>query len=559
MGWQNKIEAIGKFINESCQMRDSKYSNPLYRQLGGQITVERELTTNNYGNATPKEQSFNQMLYTKETRDELLNAIDSISNHHIATTIKSIIEGDCFRSFCDKDLITISYLKQDGTEHKEYTESIRKMLKKTAFFKIFQDCLTNEGINYGEMFFHTECKYGKGIISISEDYKTRDMVGIYEKASPVGFLDFNNLQNKKIVTDDAWLHPDKVSHFLLSYEKLPMEIKLASGSNKVLPNKIRCGKPILMPVIELIQEYNALERMETLIEINKITQPIILGVAVSNEGNISEMNQKAQSYSALFNANKNSVVANLHQLDMTVLSNNANRVIPLLYPLESGADNIRQVKLDFPESNFSEQMNRKLQTIANATGIPKQHMAETNVITDKGDTISTSPRYSRMLASIQQCLSDGFIEMCYKHLVFENSNTEGILIPLLEKDNIQVIFSSTVNVDDRLEAEQMMLKATNMSGIMNVLDTVAGSPNIPAGVDYESFLKVWKHEFKYLPNLRDVFTVDQSELQAMEDEDMLGMDQGLPDEEIPPQEATEQPPKEDKKETGIETLKNTFK
>ena len=56
-----------------------------------------------------------------------------------------------------------------------------------------------------------------------------------------------------------------------------------------IPEKIRCAYPLLTPVIDMIIQYDQLQKLQAALEMIKATQPIVMGVGVSAENNMTDM------------------------------------------------------------------------------------------------------------------------------------------------------------------------------------------------------------------------------------------------------------------------------
>ena len=123
----------------------------------------------------------------------------------------------------------------------------------------------------------------------------------------------------------------------------------------------------------------------------------------------------------------------------------------------------------------------------------------------KEDTIQTNPRYSMMLSRIQQLLAKGIREVCYSHLKAKFASAESVLKRTVEKEKIEVIFKSCTNLNDRLENENMMLRAETMGSLLAVIDNVAGSPHLPIKVKPEKFIRMWQEQLRNNPHIRDMF------------------------------------------------------
>ena len=509
----NIFDSLGNFIHES-------YMNTaeLQRQLKGFVAVDTRLA--NIGidvyetnMQTKKQQLDKQILWTLQQRNNAFDRVDKISRHHLANTIKDIIISDGFNDINNGNTLFLKYNdSEDQDKSKLFTEEIMKMIKRTNFLDILRDAIYSEGLDYGELFLSKHVEPGKGIIEITDDVDLRQHVAIYSKANLLGAVKLNTKSKQKVLSGD-WIPESKIAHFMLNYRRIPLEIKVGKDFNKLnvlIKEKIRCAVPLLEPVVDLIIQYNQLEQIRTAIEISRAIQPILLGVAVSPEQDLTKVTDQLRNWSAALNKNKNNILNNLDTIDVRTLLQNMNSVELIPYSAEDNTNAMSQIKLDYGDNNLSEKINDLRKTIALAVGVPEQYISTSTYMGQKDtkeDTIQTNPRYSMMLSRIQQLLAKGIREVCYSHLKAKFASSENILRREVEKDKIEVIFKSCTNLNDRLENENMMLRAETMGSLLNVIDNVAGSPHLPIKVRADKFIRMWQEQLRNNPHIRDIFTL----------------------------------------------------
>jgi hypothetical protein len=198
-------------------------------------------------------------------------------------------------------------------------------------------------------------------------------------------------------------------------------------------------------------------------------------------------------------------------------------ILMIPYSVDEGVNALKQVAIDFPNSNLPDVLDSLLRSIALALGIPEEYIAliKNGSKENKDDHISTNPRYSKMLSMIQQSLSKGIVDFIYKHLKARYTNSDGVLTQVIDKDKIEVLFKSSTNINNKLEDERLMLKAENMSSMVNVIDTIASSPNIPAKVNGDKFLEYWKVQMEKDPHIRNIFDIlSEEEMKRLYGPDM---------------------------------------
>lgn len=532
----NFLDSVGKFINESCgggyysatPTVNQGASASLLRSLRGMHAVDTPIGygSNNYGmDQSVRGQVAHQAEYTLQQRNFLLSQIDSISGHWIAYAIKSIIASDGFNDLCSKYDIYIKYTDDANEDKSErFSEDIDKLLKRTGFLDILKDCVMNEGLDYCELFLNTPIKEGYGIQYVSDNMNTREHIGIYKNTNLLGAIKFE-ITPKGMIRGKEFIKADQISHFLLGYKKIPLSISKNFNEKYQIPEKIRCAYPILTPVIEMIKTYDQLSKLQRALEMIKATQPIVMGVGVSPDNNMTEIIRQLQEWGLTLNENKNNIIGNLDTCDISSIMQSMYNILMIPYSVDEGVNSLKQVAVDFPNSNLSEVLDDLRRSIALALGIPDQYIALSRggAKETKEDTITTNPRYSKMLSMIQQSLAKGITDFIYKHLRARYTNSDGILTQVIDKNKIEVLFKSSTNLNDRIEDERLMLKAENMSSMVAVIDTVASSANIPAKVNGDKFINYWKTQMEKDPNIRDLF----EEMTPEEMEKLYGAD-GIP-------------------------------
>lgn len=510
------LDNLGKFINESCcgyysqSTSQGGASASVLKALKGMYAVDTPIGDyTSYGiNTTIRGQVAKQAEYTLQQRNYLLSQIDRISGFWIAHAVKACIASDGFNDLVDpKTALHIQYTDpEDEEKTQQFTEDIKKFLKRTSFLDILKDCVMNEGLDYCELFLSTPAKQGYGIEYVSDNLSTREHIGIYKNTNLIGAIRFE-ITPKGVIRGKEFVKADQISHFLLGYKKIPLTISKNFNKKYNIPEKIRCAYPILTPVIDMIIQYDQLQKLQAALEMIKATQPIVMGVGVSAENNIADIVQQLQEWGLTLNENKNNIISNLDTCDTSSIMQSMYNILMIPYSVEEGVNSLRQVAIDFPNSNLPQVLDDLRRSIALALGIPEDYiaMAQGGSKETKDDHISTNPRYSKMLSMVQQSIAKGMRDTIYKHLTTRYTNQEGVLTQTVDKDKIEILFKSSTNINNKLEEERLMLKMENMSNAVNLIDGIAASPNIPAKIKGDNFLQYWYAELEKNPFLRSIF------------------------------------------------------
>lgn len=563
----NFFDKIGNYINEAVV--NASNAN-IYRQLSSWHAVDKPVAgyqTNQVGK--PKKSLEIQAANSLFTRNMNFDKIDYLQRSHLASSIKEIIISEGFCELGNNSSITVKYTDDENKEKaKMFNESIQRMLKRTKFLDILEECIVNEGMSYSEIFLTTKFERGRGLVRVDDDLDIREHIALYRNTDFVGALEFK-IEGKNNAVGKKFINPEFISHFMLNYEKIPVKLAKNFVEKYKLPEKIRVAKPLLLDVVELILQYDILEKLSSAIEINQATQPIFMGIGISPDQDMGEISRNLQEWSNVLNKNKNNVINSLETLDVSQLLQYMQQIELVPYSQDEGTNTMRQIQVNYKDSNLTDKINNLRKIIAQAVGIPESYLATMTyqgAKDTKEDALHTNPRFSRMLTKIQQLIAKGIRDVIYKHLKFQYSNAEGVCTRKIDKDNIEVLFDSATNLNSRLENENMILNAQAMSDLLGMVDGVATSQNIHVKVETKNFLNLWKKEFAKLPEVRDIFVEMTEEEIEEQQERMYGDVDDYEDiEDAPPPNANvplpndeENPLKRNKQENGatIEEIGN---
>ena len=525
------LDKFSRWIDESIaynSIGQGGASPQLLKSLKGFTAVDTPIGSGVI-DGSPIGQMTEQAEWTLLQRNLIFDGIDSIADFHISETIKNVIISD---GFCDLNGGYAMSFKYVDEEHKDraerYTKDIENFLRRTRVIDILKDCVANEGMNYGEVFLSTPVECGRGITEVTDNLDIKELLAIYKNTELVGAVKFNLERNR--ARGVGFLPAKEISHFMLNYEKKPIRISKTFTDKYNIAEKIRVAKPILSSVVDLIQQYRALEQLQTALELIKATQGVYLGIGISPQQDQERIAKQLQEFTLKFNRNRTAVINNLSNIDITSLLSTMNKLEFVPYSVEEGTNNVRQIDVKYAENKLSDILNNIRKTIALAVGIPDQNLSiiDNGMKTTKEDNIENNPMYSRMLSRIQQLLAKGLRDMFYKHLRYLYSNEQGLCQRIIEKDRIEILFNATTNLNDRLEDESLLLKAETVGNMLNVIENLASSAYIPIKVKGELIIEYWKKQM-----YKDVYLRDCIEMMTEEEQKKMmmlnGGDDGAPD------------------------------
>lgn len=526
----NLFDRIGNYINEAVV---NATNASIYKQLGSWTAVDKPVAGAMQAQGgpvgRPKKALEQQASFNLFKRNACFDKIDALENSHLASTIKEIIISDGFCELGNKNSITVKYTDEANSEKAQmFNESIQQMLKRTNFLNILEECIANEGLSYSEIFLSTKFELGRGLVEVNDDLDIRNLLALYKNTEFIGALEFQ-IQGKNNALGKKFINPEFISHFMLNYKKVPIRLAKSFVKEFKVPEKIRCAKPLLIDVVELILQYDILENLATAIELNQATQPIFMGIGVSPDQDMGEISRNLQEWSNVLNKNKNNVINSLESLDVQQLLQYMQQIELVPYSQDEGTNMMRQIQVNYKDTNLTDKINNLRKIIAQAVGIPESYLATMTyqgAKDTKEDALHTNPRYSRMLFKIQQLIAKGIRDVIYKHLKFKFSNEDGIVTRVIDKDCIEVLFDSATNLNSRLENENLIINAQAMSDLLGMIDGVATSQNIHVKIKTENFLELWKKEFSKVPQVRDVFEAMTAEEIQQQQEMMYGYSGG---------------------------------
>lgn len=544
------FDKVSKWIDESVIYNSTGggISASTLNQLKGFTAVDTPVGGAQVS-GDPVNQLVHQATWTVVQRNAVFNKIDQISGMPLADKIKSTILADAFFDFTGSHAMSFKYVDDERPDKSAtLTKDIKDFLKRTSAVEILKDCISVEGMDYGEIFLSTPVEPGIGITEVIDDLDVREHLAIYKNTELVGALKFDVQGNG--AKGRGFLRSRDISHFMLGYKKKAIRISKKFADKYNIAEKVRVAEPILANVYDLIQQYNALVQLRSALELIKATQGVYLGIGVSPQQDQERVAKQLQEFTLKFNRNRQNVIDNIDNIDISTLMQSMNKLEFVPFSVEEGTNAIKQVEVKFAENNLNDILNDLRKSIAMSVGIPEQAFStdSAGVRGTKEDNITTNPTYSKVLTCIQQLIAKGMRDMLYKHLKYRYMNEQGICTMNIDKSCIEVLFSSTVNLNDRLEDENMLLKAETVGRMLSVLEGVASSGVIPVKIAGQCIVDYWKAQVNKDVNLRNALELmteeEQRQLQLMTSGGYIG-DEGDIEEE-PDADVEDEQPKHDK-------------
>ena len=84
----------------------------------------------------------------------------------------------------------------------------------------------------------------------------------------------------------------------------------------------------------MIIQYDQLQKLQAALEMIKATQPIVMGVGVSAENNMTDVIQQLQEWGLTLNENKNNIIGNLDTCDTSSIMQSMYNILMIPYSVE---------------------------------------------------------------------------------------------------------------------------------------------------------------------------------------------------------------------------------
>ena len=472
------------------------------------------------------EKQINVFKATFGARSEIFAAIDIIKYLDISQQIIETVVNDAFYSFDSKEPFTIEYIG-DAYDAEEINARIQRTIQRLKLYQVFKD-IADDLVTYGEYYLETPCKQGLGIAEINDTVFVNNVISIYDNYE----LLYHVAERKtNYGTEIVQVDKDSLSHFVLDSKRI--RTRAGKFSNIVgVPEVVKVGRSILLPVLKLLQRYNLLDIASIAQDLKTALMPPIVKLGVSDQMTPEQLIDAVKKYEEYFTEMGDS----LHSIDASKEVNPQDilRLATQVKIVPSSDKSGALEKQDFASStNLNESQDRLVSRIKGTIGIPSDEEQKSRL-----DNLREKSRYAKKLLDIQDGTAHSVSNLILKDLKYQ-----GIII---DESNIAFKFKAIQNPNIEEDAEGMFHLASSARDVIRTYvetaEDIGGLKINPAKA--KKFIETMMSRFSQCDGML--------ELDAFSDAEIPGEDENFNDREI--EDAGFGPGGDDGTENGPESV-----
>ena len=379
-------------------------------------------------------------------RSEIYDAIDIVKYLDISQQIIETVVNDAFYSFDAEEPFTINYVGK-SYDADEINARIQRTIKRLKIYQIFKD-IVDDLVTYGEYYLETPCKMGLGIVELNDTVYTNNVVSIYDNYE----LLYHIAERKTSYgTEIVQIDKDALSHFILDAKR----IRTRSGkfdSIVGVPEIIKVGQSIFLPVLKLLQRYNLLDIANVAADLKTALMPPLIKLGLPEQMTVEQMIEAVNRYEEYFLE----VGDALHSIDATK-EITTDQILQLatqvkILPATDKSGGLEKYSFE-SEVNLNESQDRLAARIKSTIGIPTDEESKSRL-----DNLREKARYAKKLLDIQIGASHSVGNLILKDLRYQ-----GIII---DSSNLEIKFKAIQNPNVEEDAEGMYHLATSARDVI---------------------------------------------------------------------------------------------
>ena len=375
-------------------------------------------------------------------RSEIFDAIDVVKYLDVSQQIIETVTNDAFYSFDAEEPFTIKYI---GTAYdaEEINSRIQRTIQRLKLYQVFKD-IADDFVTYGEYYLETPCKEGLGIAEINDTVFVHNVISVYDNYE----LLYHIAERKTSYgTEIVQIDKDALSHFVLDTKR----IRTRSGKFDDItgvPELIKVGRSILLPVLKLLQRYNLLDTAAIAHDLKAALMPPIVKLGIGDQLTPDQMMDAVKRYEEYFVEMGDA----LHSLDASK-EISTTQILDLatqvkIVPVSDKTGSLEKTSFD-SDVNLNESQDRLIARIKSTIGIPTDEESKSRL-----DNLREKARYAKKLLDIQDGAAHSFVNLILKDLRYQ-----GIII---DASNLETKFKAIQNPNIEEEAEEMFHLATSV-------------------------------------------------------------------------------------------------
>ena len=441
-------------------------------------------------------------------RSEIFEAIDVVKYLDISQQVIETIVNDAFYSFDAEEPFTVKYVG-NIYDSDEVNDRIQRTIQRLKLYQVFRD-MADDLVTYGEYYLETPCKQGLGIVEINDTVFVHDVISVYDNYE----LLYHIAERKTSygTTEIVQVDKDNLSHFIVDTKR----IRTRSGKFDDItgvPEIVKVGRSILLPVLKLLQRYNLLDIAGVAQDIRSTLMPTLIRLGVTDQTTPEQMMESVKRYEEYFLEMGDA----LHSLDASKELSTA-QILQLatqvkIIPASDRSGSLEKQAFN-SEYNLNESQDRLAARIKSTVGIPTDEEAKTRI-----NALKEKARYSKKLLDIQYGAAKSFIALLLKDLRYQ-----GIIV---DEANIELKFKAIQNPNVEEDAEGMFHIATSARDIIRTYvetaEDIQGLKLNPAAA--KKFLDSLMSPFPYCADMLETDMFDT--LNPEENPDEFGDDSDI--------------------------------
>lgn len=380
---------------------------------------------------------------TFDTRSGIFEAIDAVKYLDISQQIIETVVNDAFNSFDAEEPFTVEYT---GTAYNanEINAIIAKTVKRLKLYSVFRD-IADDFITYGEYYLETPCSKGVGIIELNDTVSTKKVVSVYDSSELLYHVAERKTNHG---TEIVQIEKDALTHFVLDVKR----INVKSGKfDKVegIPEIMKMGRSILLPVLGLLQRYHLIDLANTANDLKQALMPAMISVGINDSmtpEQVLELTRRYEEYFMEASESLQSLDSSKGDLDANHLMNLATQV--KIIPTGEGRGALQRQSFS-SEVNLNESQDRLVSRIKSTIGIPLDEESKSRL-----DNLREKSRYAKKLLDIQFGAAHSLVE----GIILKDLRYQGIIV---DASNISLKFKAVQNPNAVEDAEDMFHLATS--------------------------------------------------------------------------------------------------
>ena len=383
---------------------------------------------------------------TFNSRSEIYSAINIVKYLDLTQQIVETVINDAFYSFDAEEPFEIEYVG-DAYPADEVNAKIERTIQRLKLYRVFKDIL-EDCIIYGEKYLETPCKEGIGIIEINNCINSEKVVSVYDDYE----LLYHVAERKALVrVEQVQVDKDDLSHFIIDSKTI--QVKSGNFDNvSEVPETVRIGKSILLPVLKLLQRYNLIDIANVANDLKTALMPPILKLHIGEQTTPTQMMEAIKAYEEYFLEMGDA----LHGIDASK-EISPSQILQLatqvkIMPSSDGKGGLERESFT-SDTNLNESQDRLELRIKNTIGIPTNEEQKSRL-----DNLREKARYAKKLLDIQYGMGHSISGLIVKDLKYQ-----GIIV---DEDNIKTKFKAIQNPNIEENAETIFHLASSARDVI---------------------------------------------------------------------------------------------